>query len=556
MVPSKIKKLISLVTAFTLICTGSEISILHNNSQSTHITVYADESDDTELEDEEEDIEKYKQDTDNDWVTKKDNWRHGIVDSEGDSSSDDGSTAKGSATGKYAIEYKDGTYYWYHQAGSCSRDGGKPCASCGGWSQMTWGSSAQHFEPFYSYGCEVYAISAIASNLVGEEITPAKFLTDMGCKITGEDKGAGVGLVCDTSSAITGALSGPYLSQPTVFSKFMEDKYGLKATGSIKSASGGDSAKAKKIVDETLDNGGMIWYVHSMISANHYVAIRYKDDKGYYLLDSCCPPDSGTFDKAFSWDEIWSKKKGDWDYMFGFTNPNPPSSDSGNNSGEKAKSMDDNGWQRDHSKDKQVKASMSGVERLNCANLGAPVYQYGCELTQLGQGGAPKSWGSEGDVYTFKVEDRDRKVLEEFAKEHFKSDWSAGQKVEYTLNWINKEVAYADGVHGPSYDTVWGETNVYNIFKLKKGQCLQYNGALAAMMCYLGFDAKEVMGYRGNANGSHWQHFWAEVKIGNDVYVMETGNYGCDGDWKYLCLTYKETVSGSSHYIKYGKNVE
>lgn len=549
-----LKKVIALITTIVVTIPIINVYMPYTRYISNEIVAYADEAEDDESSEEsEEDVESLKKDTDTDWVYKKDDWRHGIVD---ESPSEEGGAAKGSASGKYAVKYKDGSYFWYHQSGACSRKSGSICDSCGDWSLMTWGKPG-NWDSFFVYACEIYAISAITSNLTGEEITPHVFLEDMGAKYSGTSGNGGKDLKCDTSTCVAGTLDGPLLNDPTKISDFVSSKYGLKSTGSIKSASGGDSAKAKKIVDETLDNGGMIWYVHSMISASHYVAIRYKEGDKYYLLDSCCAPEDSNFDHGYSWDEIWGKKKGDWDYMFGFTNPNPPTGNGDGNTGDGSKpgNMDNKGWQRDHSKDKKITPGMSGVERLNCANLGAPATSYGCELSQPGQGGAPKSWGSEGDVYKFEINDRDKKILEEFAKEHFQSGWSAGQKVEYTLNWINKNVAYADGVHGPSYNTVWGETNVYNIFKLKKGQCLQYNGALAAMMCYLGFDAKEVMGYRGTT-GNHWQHFWAEVKIGNEVYVMETGNYGCDGDWKYLCLTYAETVNGgSSHYLKYGKEM-
>ena len=49
-----------------------------------------------------------------------------------------------------------------------------------------------------------------------------------------------------------------------------------------------------------------------------------------------------------------------------------------------------------------------------------------------------------------------------------------------------------------------------------------------------------------------WQHFWGQVKLQNGVnYVIETGNYGNDGDWYYFFKPYKKTKK----YLKCGKYV-
>lgn len=146
----------------------------------------------------------------------------------------------------------------------------------------------------------------------------------------------------------------------------------------------------------------------------------------------------------------------------------------------------------------------------------------------------------------------DLKTLEKFAKEHFTAKMTKAEKVAYTVNWINKNVLYATIQNGG-----WGRLTssyVNNIFNLKIGQCNSYNGALASMLLYLGYDAHLVMGYRGraDANGkitSKWQHFWCEVKINGKTYVMETGNYGEDGNWMHVCEPY-EYAGG---YIKNGK---
>ncbi len=193
---------------------------------------------------------------------------------------------------------------------------------------------------------------------------------------------------------------------------------------------------------------------------------------------------------------------------------------------------------------------------------------------------------AQGAVSTFTSYDirflrtNDWATLEKFAKEHFTKDMTKAEKVAYTLNWINKNVWY-----GTVQDGGWAKliamcnngtfSYVNCIFNHKIGQCNCYNGALASMMLYLGYDAHLVMGYRGRTDekgkdrggSNHWQHFWCEVKINGKTYVMEAGNYGEDGDWMHLCENYKDvedkyeyTVNnvkktGWKGYIKNGKIV-
>ena len=159
----------------------------------------------------------------------------------------------------------------------------------------------------------------------------------------------------------------------------------------------------------------------------------------------------------------------------------------------------------------------------------------------------------------YSLSGKDWATLEKFAKEHFTSDMTNADKVAYTLNWINKNVWY-----GTVQDGGWAKliamcnngtfSYVNCIFNHKIGQCNCYNGALVSMMLYLGYDAHLVMGYRGNGS-SKWQHFWGEVKINGQTYVMEAGNYGEDGDWKYICERYRAVDTSSHGYIKNGKYV-
>ncbi len=151
--------------------------------------------------------------------------------------------------------------------------------------------------------------------------------------------------------------------------------------------------------------------------------------------------------------------------------------------------------------------------------------------------------GKTTTSYTYTLSDKDIKILKNFAAKHFKSGMTREDKLWTTLNWINKNVKYATGA---DWNSISGKSWVDAIFTYKKGQCAQYNGAMTAMMAYLGYDVSLVQGYRGTWPGNYWQHFWCELNIDGLTYIMETGNYGKNGNWMYFVSKYSET----SGYIR------
>lgn len=155
---------------------------------------------------------------------------------------------------------------------------------------------------------------------------------------------------------------------------------------------------------------------------------------------------------------------------------------------------------------------------------------------------------SKTTSYTVKLSDKDIQTLKKFANKNFKKGMNREEKLRVTLEWIHKNVKYAKG---KDWNQISNKTWVDAIFNYKKGQCAQYNGAMAAMMVYLGYDAYVIQGYRGVYNGNHWQHFWCEVNINGTKYLMETGNQGDSGDWKYFLTPYSQTRG----YIINCKNV-
>lgn len=152
-------------------------------------------------------------------------------------------------------------------------------------------------------------------------------------------------------------------------------------------------------------------------------------------------------------------------------------------------------------------------------------------------------------AWTQKLSDNDVKILKNFAKKNFKADMSREEVLRITLDWINRNVTYASG---SLWNEISGKSYVEAIFVMKKGQCVQYNGAMAAMMAYLGYDVELIRGYRySRTTGAKWQHFWVEAEIAGNTYVFETGNYGKDGTWSYFCKKYSETFG----YMKNGKKL-
>ena len=123
------------------------------------------------------------------------------------------------------------------------------------------------------------------------------------------------------------------------------------------------------------------------------------------------------------------------------------------------------------------------------------------------------------------LKDKDVAILEQFAEEHFTEDMTMAQKLWITQQWIHKKVDYAYA--GSKWNSIANLSYVEAIFVNRMGQCVQYNGAMAAMMIWFGYDVYMVKGWTDTGN----QHFWTEVVIDGKTYLMECGNYGKNGNW-------------------------
>lgn len=187
------------------------------------------------------------------------------------------------------------------------------------------------------------------------------------------------------------------------------------------------------------------------------------------------------------------------------------------------------GWSNDE-------CTIDTVNRLNAASLKTR-NSYKTINTQ----------GSKNTTFAdHTLTDKEKSILKSFADKHFKDNWTPGEKVVYTAEWIRNNMTYLQ-----DYSQIKTYSYTENIFKYKEGQCSDYNGALVEMMIYLGFDARLIMGYRSGG----WQHFWGEVIIDGSVFLMEVGEKASDSPqwgykWEFLCNTYSESDGG---YTKNGQ---
>ena len=84
------------------------------------------------------------------------------------------------------------------------------------------------------------------------------------------------------------------------------------------------------------------------------------------------------------------------------------------------------------------------------------------------------------------------------------------------------------------------------------GTCTEYSYVYAAMLGYIGFDAKTVDGKTAMAAGGYGYHMWVEVTINGQVYVMDPQvddnmSWGAYISHDRFCKTYSEV---KNKYIK------
>ena len=124
-------------------------------------------------------------------------------------------------------------------------------------------------------------------------------------------------------------------------------------------------------------------------------------------------------------------------------------------------------------------------------------------------------------------------IIEQFAAEHFPENSTMAEKLYITHQWIHKNVDYAYA--GPKWNAIVNKSYVDAIFNYKSGQCVQYNGAMASVLAYYGYDVYMVRGWTRPGV----QHYWTECNIDGKTYLVECGNLGKNGDsWQYFFKEY------------------
>ncbi len=132
---------------------------------------------------------------------------------------------------------------------------------------------------------------------------------------------------------------------------------------------------------------------------------------------------------------------------------------------------------------------------------------------------------------------KDKKIMDRWMKKNFKKGMTEYEKINYALWWINSKVTYAEG---GKYNKIANCSYAEAIFEKKLGQCLQYNGAAAMLLTYMGYDVRIVQGWRGYSMKNKWSHYWAEIKIDGRWYLVETGNHQ-DGLSPRFAIPYRQT---------------
>lgn len=149
------------------------------------------------------------------------------------------------------------------------------------------------------------------------------------------------------------------------------------------------------------------------------------------------------------------------------------------------------------------------------------------------------SYRSDVSGWTMNISAADKKVMDDFMKEHFTSGMSDYDKAVYLANYIHNNVNYADA---NGMNRIANMSCIEAAITNKTGQCYHYNGALAEFLAYMGFDVRLACGYRESMmTGNKISHYWCEITLDGTKYVLDAGNTK-DGLYNF-CLPY-ECVNG------------
>lgn len=138
---------------------------------------------------------------------------------------------------------------------------------------------------------------------------------------------------------------------------------------------------------------------------------------------------------------------------------------------------------------------------------------------------------------------KEEKILLKYLHKIISDDMTNYEKAVACYDYIIKNTVYDYGG--------WANP-VKAVLEDGYGTCTEYSYVYAAMLNYIGFDAKTVDGKTAMAAGGYGYHMWVEVTINGQVYVMDPQvddnmSWGAYISHDRFCKTYSE-VKGK--YIK------
>ena len=138
---------------------------------------------------------------------------------------------------------------------------------------------------------------------------------------------------------------------------------------------------------------------------------------------------------------------------------------------------------------------------------------------------------------------KEEKILLKYLDKIISDDMTNYEKAVACYDYIIKNTVYDYGG--------WANP-VKAVLEDGYGTCTEYSYVYAAMLNYIGFDAKTVDGKTAMAAGGYGYHMWVEVTINGQVYVMDPQvddnmSWGAYISHDLFCKTYSEV---KNKYIK------
>lgn len=138
---------------------------------------------------------------------------------------------------------------------------------------------------------------------------------------------------------------------------------------------------------------------------------------------------------------------------------------------------------------------------------------------------------------------KEEKILLKYLEKIISDDMTNYEKAVACYDYIIKNTVYDYGG--------WANP-VKAVLEDGYGTCTEYSYVYAAMLNYIGFDAKTVDGKTAMAAGGYGYHMWVEVTINGQVYVMDPQvddnmSWGAYISHDRFCKTYSEV---KDKYIK------